>query len=67
MTVRVVDVATSRANLVVVANVDDPTPHSDDRVITTLLVRVTRDGDPVPDAIRVELSFDGRHEAFSGN
>ncbi|SEO21820.1 hypothetical protein SAMN04487948_101150 [Halogranum amylolyticum] len=66
MGLRVVDVAASRANLTVVVAVDDPTPQSDDRVVTTLLVRVTRDGDPVPDAIRVELSFDGRHETFSG-
>lgn len=67
MNLRVVDVAASRVNLTVVAAVDDPTPQSDDRVVTTLLVRVTRNGDPVPDAIHVELSFDGRHETFSGN
>jgi hypothetical protein len=63
---RAVDVALTRANLVVVVAVDDPTPYSDDRVVTTLLVRVRRDGAPVPDRIRVELSLDGREVTFSG-
>jgi hypothetical protein len=66
MVLRVVDVASGRATLTVVVAVDDPTPHSDDRVVTTLLVRVRRDDAPVPDAVRVELSFDGREVTFSG-
>lgn len=66
MTLRVVDIATSRANLTVVVAVDDPTPHSDDRVITTLLIRVARDGAPTPEAIQVELSLGGRQVTFSG-
>lgn len=66
MVLRVVDIATSRANLTVVVAVDDPTPYSDDRVITTLLVRVTRDGAPIPGAIQVELSIRDRQVTFSG-
>jgi len=61
------DVARSDVNLTVIVAAEDPTPHSDDRVITTLLVRVTDTGGPIPDKISVELSLGDRVELFSGD
>ena len=48
MRFEVVDVHESDVNLTVNVAVRDDTPHSDDRVITTLLLRVTRGGERVP-------------------
>lgn len=62
-----VDVHESSVNLTVVIAVRDDTPHSDDRVITTLLLRVDRDGGGVPDTIAVELDVGEHHETFSGS
>jgi|GEM_PF-2650736 len=53
----------SDANLTVNAVVRDEPPHSDDRVISTLLLCVSH---PVPDRITVELDIGNRHETFSG-
>ena len=47
--------------------VRDETPHSDDAVITTLLLRVARDGSAAPDNIAVELDIGDHHETFSGS
>jgi hypothetical protein len=66
MEFRVPDVSLSDVNLTVVVDVADPTPHSDDVVISTLLVRVTRTDNRRPEQIAVELSIGDRHETFSG-
>lgn len=66
MRFEVVDLHESEANLTVVVAVRDPTPHSDDRVISTLLLRVDREGGGVPDRIAVELDIGEHHETFSG-
>jgi hypothetical protein len=59
------DVSEGRDTLVVVASLDDRTPATDDRVVTTLLVRVTpRRG--VPDAVRVELHVNDEHATVTG-
>jgi hypothetical protein len=62
----VVDLALTPVNLTAVVALRDEPPHSDDRVITTFLIRVPKRGDRVPDQIWVELSIDGREETFSG-
>jgi len=67
MRFEVVDLHESDVNLTVNVAVRDDTPHSDDRVITTLLLRVTRGGERVPDSIAVELDVGGHHETFSGS
>ncbi len=54
-------------NMVVVVSLRDEPPHSDDRVISTLLVRVTKRPDSVPKAIWVELGIDGRDETIAGD
>jgi hypothetical protein len=63
MRFELVDIQESDANLTVNVVVRDETPHSDDRVISTLLLRVSH---PVPDRIAVELDIADRHETFSG-
>lgn len=60
------DVSESRTNLTVVVDLADESPASDDRVITTLLVRVTRTRRTIPEKISVELSMGDRHETFAG-
>jgi hypothetical protein len=67
MRVRVPDVSESTVNLTVIASLEDEPPYSEDRVITTLLIRVTRAWRTVPDNIRVELPIDGRHQVFTGD
>ena len=67
MRFRVPDVSESTVNLTVIATLEDETPYSEDRVITTLLIRVTRTRRTVPDNIRVELSIGDRHEVFTGS
>jgi hypothetical protein len=62
----VVDLALTPVNLTVVLALRDQPPHSDDRVITTLLVRVPRRGGNAPERIWVELGIDGRDVTFSG-
>lgn len=53
MRFELVEIQESDANLTVNVVVRDETPHSDDRVISTLLLRVSH---PVPDRIAVELA-----------
>lgn len=67
MRLRVVDLKASTASLTVVLDREDPTPYSDDRVITTLLLRVSSAEYPVPDAINVELDIGERHVTISGD
>ncbi|WP_229113809.1 hypothetical protein [Halapricum desulfuricans] len=63
MRFEVVDVHESDVTLTVGAVVRDEPPHSDDRVISTLLLRIRR---PAPDRITVELDIANRRETFSG-
>jgi hypothetical protein len=63
----IVDIHESDVNLTVNVAVRDETPHSDDAVITTLLLRVARDGSAAPDNIAVELDIGDHHETFSGS
>jgi len=63
MRFEIVDINESDVNLTVNLVVRDETPHSDDRVISTLLLRIPH---PVPDRIAVELDIADRHETFSG-
>jgi hypothetical protein len=63
MRLEVVDTRESDVELTVDVVVRDEPPHSDDRVISTLLLRGSR---PVPDRIAVELDIAGRYETFSG-
>lgn len=64
----VVDLALTTANLTVVLALRDEPPYSDDRVITTLLVRVPRRaGGTAPDRISVELGIGDRDVSFSGD
>jgi hypothetical protein len=62
----VADVAEGGSNTTVVANLDDRTPHSEDRVISTLLVRVTAQGGFDPEGVNVEFHLNDRHETFGG-
>lgn len=63
----VADVAEGDPNTTVVASLDDRTPHSDDRVISTLLVRVTAQGGFTPEGVTVEFHLNDRHETFGGD
>jgi hypothetical protein len=63
----VADVAEGGANTTVVASLDDRTPHSEDRVISTLLVRVTAQGGFDPEGVTVEFHLNDRHETFEGD
>ncbi len=64
----VVDLALTTASLTVVLALRDEAPRSDDRVITTLLLRVPRRaGGTAPDRINVELGIDDRDVTFSGS
>lgn len=63
----VVDIHESDVNLTVNVAIRDDPPHSDDRVISTLLLRVARDRGEVPDSIAVELDIADHHETFSGS
>ncbi|MFC6720225.1 hypothetical protein ACFQHN_22100 [Natrialbaceae archaeon GCM10025896] len=63
MRFEIVDIHESDVNLTVNVVVRDETPHSDDQVISTLLLRVSH---PVPDRISVELDIADHHETFSG-
>jgi hypothetical protein len=67
MVLRVPDVSLSDVNLTVVVSVEDKTPFSDDRVISTLFVRVTRTENRRPNRIAVELSLGEQHRTFSGD
>lgn len=66
MRFEVVDLTESDVNLTVVVAVRDETPHSDDLVITTFLVRVASDGSDAPEQISVELTIGDHHETFTG-
>lgn len=66
MRFEVVDLHESDVSLTVVVAVRDPTPRSDDRVISTLLLRVDREGGGGPARIAVELDIGDHHETFSG-
>lgn len=64
----VVDLALTAASFTVVLALRDEPPHSDDRVITTLLVRVPRRAaGTAPERINVELGIDDRDVTFSGD
>ena len=63
----IAEVVRTSKNVVVVAGIRDDPPYSDDRVITTLLVRVPRASGEQPTKIWVELGFDGRSETISGS
>jgi hypothetical protein len=63
MRLEIVDTHQSEIELTVKLVVRDETPHSDDHVISTLLLRVSR---PIPDQIAVELDIADRHETFAG-
>ena len=63
MQFEIVDLHESGSDLTVDVAVRDETPHSDDRVISTLLLRLSH---PVPDRITVELEIADRDERFSG-
>lgn len=67
MRFELVDLHESDVNLTVVVAIRDDPPHSDDRVITTLLLQVDRDGWRVPKNIAVELDIGEHHETFSGS
>jgi len=63
MRFELLDVQDSEATVTVSLAVRDEAPHSDDRVISTLLLRISH---PVPDRIAVELDIADRRETFSG-
>ncbi|MEF8915513.1 hypothetical protein [Natronomonas sp.] len=67
MRFEVVDIHESDVNLTVNVAVRDDEPRSDDLVITTLLLRVAREGDAPPGNIAVELDIGEHHETFSGS
>ena len=67
MSVQLVDIAVSADQLVLAFDVEDTPPHSDDWVITSILVRVKRERrlpsaarESSPDGIRVRLSIGDR-------
>lgn len=66
MRFEIVDIHGSDVNLTVNVAIRDDPPHSDDRVIATLLLRVARKG-AAPDAIAVELDIGDHHKTFSGS
>jgi hypothetical protein len=63
MRFEIVDLHESESTLTVNVVIRDEPPHSDDRVISTLLLRVSH---PVPDHIAVNLDIADRSETFSG-
>lgn len=62
----VVDLALTQSGLTVVLALRDEPPYSEDRVISTLLVRVDRRPGPQPDGMWVDLGIGGRDVSFSG-
>lgn len=66
MRFEVVDIHESGVNLTVNVAVRNEEPRSDDQVVTTLLLRVAREPEGVPDNIAVELDIGEHHETFSG-
>jgi hypothetical protein len=66
MRFEIVDIHESGVNLTVNVAVRDEEPRSDDQVVTTLLLRVAREPEGVPDNIAVELDIGEHHETFSG-
>ena len=62
-----VDLAATPAQLGLVLRIEEHTPRSADRVITTLLVRVEKERPEPPDRIWVQLSLGGRTETVSGS
>lgn len=67
MSIWLVDLAAAPKQLGLVLSVEDDPPHSDDRVITTFLVRVQKERPAPPDGIWVQLSIGDRTEHFSGD
>ena len=64
----VVYLALTTASFTVVLALRDEPPYSDDRVITTLLIRVPRRAvGAAPERINVELGIDDRDVTFSGD
>lgn len=66
MSIWLVDMAATPDQLGLVLGVEDHTPHTDDRVITTFLVRVEKERASPPERIWVQLSMGDRTEEFSG-
>jgi hypothetical protein len=62
----VLELSESDVTLTVVVAVRDEPPYSDDRVITTLLLRVTGQHRTPPDRIAVELHIGDHHVTFAG-
>lgn len=67
MSIWLVDMAATPDQLGLVLSLEDEPPHSDDRVITTFLVRVQKERPAPPELIWVQLSIDDRTENFSGS
>lgn len=67
MSIWLIDMAATPEQLGLVLGLEDEPPHSDDRVITTFLVRVRKERLTPPDRIWVQLSIGNRTEHFSGN
>ncbi|MFW5965758.1 MAG: hypothetical protein ACOCP3_03335 [Halodesulfurarchaeum sp.] len=63
MRFEILDIHESDVKLTVEVVIRDEPPHSDDRVISTLLLRVPH---PVPDRIAVELDIADHEVTFSG-
>lgn len=74
MSIWLIDMAAAPEQLGLVLGVEDETPQSDDRVITTFLIRIQKERqppflvrEPPPDRIWVQLSIGDRTETFSGS
>lgn len=66
MSIWLVDMAATPEQLGLVLGIEADPPHSDDRVITTFLVRVEKEHPTPPERIWVQLSIGDRTEIFSG-
>jgi hypothetical protein len=73
MSIWLVDMAATSEQIGLVLSGEDEPPHTDDRVITTFLVRVQKEPqlpfllrEPSPKHIWVQLSIGDRMETFSG-
>ncbi|MHB9287020.1 hypothetical protein ACKVMT_08270 [Halobacteriales archaeon Cl-PHB] len=67
MSIWLIDMAAAPGDLGLVLGVEDETPQTDDRVITTFLVRVRKERQTPPTGIWVQLSIGDRTETFSDN
>lgn len=62
----VVDLALTHSGFTVVLALRDEPPYSEDRVISTILVRVDRRSGPQPNRMWVDLGIGGRDVSFAG-